>query len=181
MRATSIPGDGEQSRVLSQTPGRVRIHLPCWDGDASVLERHLRQVHGVESVQANRLTSNVLIRFDPRLTGLPRLLAALPCLRDSESASADSDPGASASPWVRVGVRGLVGHAIVDTLWFGAGFLGHRLGLPLAGLGPLHLLLDILVWGSAFASVAPESAASSPSMEQNSSGRAAVARWEHAR
>jgi hypothetical protein len=154
MRGTGMLGDGKQSRVLSQTPGRVRLHLPGWDGEVGRVEAQLRQVHGVETVRANPLTGNVLIRFDPRRIDLSRLLAALPRRSDPESSPADSDPGVSGSPWLRVGVRGLVGHAIVDTLWFGAGFLGHRLGLPLVGLGPLHLLLDLVVWGTAFASVA---------------------------
>ena len=53
---------------------------------------------------------------------------------------------------MRVGVRGLLGHAAVDSVWFAAGFLGETLGLPLAGLGPLHVLMDIAVWGMALAS-----------------------------
>src|SRR5581483_9429692 len=63
-----------------------------------------------------------------------------------------SDPPANAGrSLLRVGVRGLLGHAVVDSLWFGAGFLGSALGLPLAGLGPLHVLMDIAVWTMAFA------------------------------
>jgi hypothetical protein len=53
---------------------------------------------------------------------------------------------------LRVGVRGFLGHAVVDSVWFAAGFLGETLGLPLAGLGPLHILTDIAVWAIALAS-----------------------------
>jgi hypothetical protein len=128
----------------------VRIHLPGWDGNLNRVEARLLQVSGVEAAEANPLTGNVLIRFDPRVIDLPHLLAALPRRSEPEPPPAGRDTG---SPWLRVGVRGLIGHAVVDTLWFGAGFLGHRLGLPLAGLGPLHVLLDVLVWGTAVASV----------------------------
>jgi hypothetical protein len=60
--------------------------------------------------------------------------------------------GPSTSPLIRVGVRGVLGHAAVDSLWFAAGFLGEAIGLPLGGLGPLHVLTDIAVWGIALGS-----------------------------
>jgi hypothetical protein len=57
----------ERLRVLSLTPGRMRLHLPGWTaGDADRVEARLDRVRGVESVQANPLTGNLLIRFDPR-------------------------------------------------------------------------------------------------------------------
>ena len=62
-------------------------------------------------------------------------------------------------------VRGLLGHGAVDSVWFAAGFLGESLGLPLAGLGPLHVLMDIAVWGMALAS------GTGPSHPQNRSSR----------
>jgi hypothetical protein len=107
---------------------------------------------GVQAVRANPLTGNVLVRFDPGAVGAPAILAALQqnAKPDSNGPVADPCHGLSASTLVRSGVRGLVGHAAVDALWFGAGFLGQRIGLPLAGLGPLHLLLDVVVWGAAF-------------------------------
>jgi hypothetical protein len=153
----------EQPRVLSLTPGRVRVHLPGRTGNGrGQVEGRLRQVRGVEAVEVNPLTGNVLIRFDPRSTGLPSLLAVLQPRPESgppEAAviaggvppRADHGPGLSASPLLRFGVRGFLGHAAVDAFWFGAGYLGRRLGLPLSGLGPLHVLLDVVVWGTALA------------------------------
>lgn len=140
------PHVAEGPRILSLVPGRMRVHLPGGTGgERQRLDILLRRLPGVESVQANPRTGNVLIHFDPRLTDAQRLLPALP-----------RGPGPGHSRWgsalARVGVRGLIGHAVVDTLWFGAGFLGQSVGLPLAGLGPLHLLLDALVWGAALAS-----------------------------
>jgi hypothetical protein len=142
--------EAEQPRVLSLTPGRVRVSLPGWTGDRpEQVEARLRRLPGVEAVQANPLTCNVLIRFDPNRTGHEPLLSAL---RPEPDPPARQGRGLSASPWLRVGVRGVLGHAVVDSLWFGAGFLGRSLGLPLGALGPLHLLLDVLVWGAALAS-----------------------------
>ena len=154
----------ERLRVLSLIPWRVRFHLPGWTaGDAAQVETRLVRVRGVRSVQANPLTGNVLIRFDPRKTDGKTLLAEFQEAWDGMLARRRRSPagegvrrsvqgqGPSASPWLRVGVRGLLGHAAVDSLWFGAGFLGEAFGLPLAGLGPLHLLMDITVWGMALA------------------------------
>ena len=65
-------------RILSLIPGRVRLHLSGWTaGDVEWVETRLCQVNGVESVQANPLTGNVLIRFDRRTTGEKTLLVEL--------------------------------------------------------------------------------------------------------
>jgi copper chaperone CopZ len=143
-------GDVGQLRVLSHIPGRLRVHLPGWRGEQpDHIEVRLREVPGVQSVRANPLTRNVLVRFDRQVLGLQAIVAALWPGADA----ADPSPGRplSAAPLLlRVGMRGLVGHAVVDALWFGAGFLGRSAGLPLAGaLGPLHVLLDVAVWGTA--------------------------------
>ena len=159
-------------RIVSLIPGRVRLHLPGWTaGDVEWVETRLCQVNGVESVQANPLTGNVLIRFDRRTTGEKTLLVELeeawegllaaqqrveaprskPRTQDGTRHPVDGR-GPSTSSLMRVGVRGLLGHAAVDSVWFAAGFLGETLGLPLAGLGPLHVLMDIAVWGMALAS-----------------------------
>jgi hypothetical protein len=155
----------------------VRVHLPGWTGDGQDrIETRLREFPGVEAAQANPLTGNVLIRFNPRTTGPQPLLAALQqqpeVVAPEEPARSESDGaagqarGLSASPWFRVGMRGLLGHAVVDSLWFGAGFLGRSLGLPLAGLRPLHLVLDVMVWGAALASAGvPRVPASTDSLE----------------
>ena len=56
----------EEPRVLHRVPGRVRVHLPAWTGQGKrYIETRLRQVPGVRSVQANSLTGNILIQFDP--------------------------------------------------------------------------------------------------------------------
>jgi hypothetical protein len=145
-------------RVLSLVPGRVRLRLPGWTaGDAEPIEARLSRVAGVEDVQANPLTGNVLVRFECRSTSAETLLAKLQEAWDELFAADDSarnGRGPSTSSLVRVGVRGLLGHAAVDSLWFAAGFLGEAVGLPLAGLGPLHVLLDIAVLGAALGSAA---------------------------
>jgi hypothetical protein len=55
----------------------------------------------------------------------------------------------------------------VDSLWFGAGFLGSAFGLPLAGLGPLHVLMDIAVWGMALGSANGHALALHPKLDRS--------------
>jgi hypothetical protein len=138
--------------VLSQIPGRLRVHLPDWrDELAEQIEARLLEVPGVQAVRANPLTRNVLVEFDPDAATVPAILAAL---QPGGRSATPSHGLPSASAFFQVGMRGLLGHAVVDALWFGAGFLGQSSGLPLAGaLGPLHVLLDVIVWGAALASV----------------------------
>jgi hypothetical protein len=154
---------GQQFRVLSQTPGRVRIHVSVWSNEpVESIEGRLLRVFGVEVVKANPLTSNVLVRFDPMLVGTEEIVAALRQQPGPGFERAKTEPGREVSvpPLLRAGARGLLGHAAVDALWFGAGFLGKRLGLPLSALGPLHVLLDLVVWSAAFASTRGASVAS---------------------
>lgn len=141
----------DKIRVLSAIPGRVRVHLPGWKGnDRERLESQLLRVEGVESVQPNPRTENVLIHFDRRMTEENRLLRELDeiwgSLAHSERVASRTGPLHLHTTAIRVGVRGLLGHAVVDSIWFGAGFLGKFIGLPLAWLGPLHVLMDIAVW-----------------------------------
>src|SRR5438128_8730425 len=59
----------EEPRVLHSLPGRIRVHLPGWSGQGKRdIEKQLRQVCGVRSVQANPLTGNILVQFDPAIT-----------------------------------------------------------------------------------------------------------------
>jgi copper chaperone CopZ len=136
----------ERPRVLSLIPGRIRVHLPGWTGcDGERIENCLRRVNGVASVQANALTGNVLVYFDPLTTEESKLLAELgKALEELPNGERAADAGC---PPLRVVVRGLLGHAVVDSLWF----VGSSVGLPLAGLGRLHVLMDIAVWTMALA------------------------------
>jgi cation-transporting ATPase I len=73
----SLAANGE-AQILHALPGRIRVHLPAWAGHGSHrVERHLRQLPGVRRVQANRITRNVLIGFDPEKIQEEMLLAAL--------------------------------------------------------------------------------------------------------
>ncbi len=153
----------EQLGILSLLPGRVRLHLHGWLGDnGENIEKRLRRVEGVKDVHLNPVTGNALVRFDPRTTDTQQLLGELQdtwCRwlgarqrAPAPAANVLADQGSSTSGVVRIGVRGLLGHAAGDSLWFAAGFLGHSLGLPLAGLGPLHVVMDIAVWTMALRS-----------------------------
>ncbi len=133
----------EQPRVLSQTPSRVRIHLPGVPPERS--EADLGRVSGVASVQGNALTSNVLIHFDPRATSVAAILARAEALTAEVPPAAPSD-----GRLLRAGVRGVLGHALVDSVLYAIVF-AEPFGLPLAGLGALHLGFDVVAWTVAFA------------------------------
>lgn len=156
---------GKSFVILSLVPGRMRIHLTGWTGKvAERIEKRFRQIKGIESVRVNPRTENVLIHFDCRTIKENRLLRELDMAWDECAEHPIIDPPPSSffaphSPVIRAGVRGLLGHAVVDSLWFSAGFLGQSIGLPLAWLGPLHLLMDLAVWTMAFRSVKSRSAA----------------------
>ncbi|HEU4563839.1 MAG TPA: HAD-IC family P-type ATPase [Gemmatimonadaceae bacterium] len=69
------------SRVLHDIPGRVRLHVPAWLG-ASWREleaplARLRRLPGVVSVEANPLTGNLLVCYDPAADGAASLLETL--------------------------------------------------------------------------------------------------------
>jgi uncharacterized protein len=62
--------------------GRVRVHLPHWTGTrGEELVARLRRLRGVSHAEANPLTGNVLLRFDPQQTSAQALVATLPALR----------------------------------------------------------------------------------------------------
>jgi len=64
--------------LLHALPGRVRVHVPdLADGAPWRLEGRLRRLPGVRGAQANPLTGNVLVRFDPALTDKEQVLAAV--------------------------------------------------------------------------------------------------------
>jgi hypothetical protein len=66
--------------------------------------------------------------------------------------AAPSAPPASAGggALLRAGLRGLLGHALVDTVFYAVTF-AEPFGLPLAGLGAMHLGLDVIAWTVALA------------------------------
>jgi copper chaperone CopZ len=90
----------EEPRLVHALPGRMRVHLAGWprEGPCAV-EARLRQVPGVHSVQANPLTGNVLIHFDPTATDKQTLLAVVRTLKlDSMSCHSDFLPISPAVP-----------------------------------------------------------------------------------
>jgi hypothetical protein len=72
----------EEPRLVHSLPGRMRMHLAGWPraGQCAV-EARLCQVPGVHSVQANPLTGNVLIHYDPTATNEQTLLAVVQTLK----------------------------------------------------------------------------------------------------
>jgi cation transport ATPase len=55
----------EDVRVVHALPGRVRYHLPRWDGSrASDLQAALLQAPGVVAAEVNSVTRNVLVYFE---------------------------------------------------------------------------------------------------------------------
>jgi cation transport ATPase len=73
----SVAVNGEP-QIIHALPGRIRVHLPAWTGHGRYqVEHQVRQVPGVCRVEANRMTRNVLIGFDPGKVNQRNLLAAL--------------------------------------------------------------------------------------------------------
>jgi uncharacterized membrane protein YbaN (DUF454 family) len=64
-------------QVVHSSFGRLRVHLPDVDGNVSA---RLRQLPGVTSAEANYLTGNILILFNPQQTSAKMLLAELHAL-----------------------------------------------------------------------------------------------------
>jgi uncharacterized membrane protein YbaN (DUF454 family) len=70
------------ARLLRSSCGRLRAHLPHWSGDdAAEIVAALRRLPGVGDAEANAVTQNVLVLFDPRQTSVQAVLNALPDIR----------------------------------------------------------------------------------------------------
>ncbi len=75
----------EELRLVHAVPGRVRLHLPGRSSQGlRGVEAQLRQTPGVRSAQANPLTSNVLVHFDPMASNAHAILGSA---RTSEEAT----------------------------------------------------------------------------------------------
>jgi hypothetical protein len=131
--------------VLHALPGRLRVRLP---GDPEHVEARLRELPGVTEAMVNRLTGNALIRYACQQTSeecLRQSLAELQAALLAAEVRAEAERPSASSALVRVGVCGVVGHGLVDTVLYTVAFT-EPFGLPLAGLGALHLFLDTFVW-----------------------------------
>ena len=68
--------------VVHSAYGRLRVHLPCWQGTrGEQLADETARITGVTHAEANPLTGNLLILFEPGKTSVGNLLEALPSLR----------------------------------------------------------------------------------------------------
>ncbi len=88
----------EEPRLLHSLPGRMRVHVPAWSGQPRGIETRLRQLPGVKSAQANPLTGNILIGFDPAVTDQQALLAALRALEPEAPAEPAEAPAQRRAP-----------------------------------------------------------------------------------
>jgi uncharacterized membrane protein YbaN (DUF454 family) len=76
------PAPGREPSVVHSSYGRLRVHLPHWSGtQGEEIGAALRRLPGVTHAEANPLTGNVLLLFEPRQTSAQALLEALPALR----------------------------------------------------------------------------------------------------
>src|SRR5260221_6794652 len=83
----------EEPRVLHTVPGRVRVHMPGWSGQGKrSIETRLREVQGVRSAQANALTGNILVQFDPTVTNEQTILAMVNSLVTDASGEPENEP-----------------------------------------------------------------------------------------
>jgi hypothetical protein len=94
------------------------------------IEGALRQVEGVTAAEANPLTGNVLVRFNPRATGVDALLDVLRnCCPET--------PAAQTRTSRLGGLSRVVGAVLLDVV------------LIATDLGPLQILLEMWTLGSA--------------------------------
>src|SRR5436309_4831142 len=83
----------EKPRVLHTIPGRLRVHVPGWEGQGKrSIETELRQIQGVQSVQANALTGNILVQFDPAVTNEQAILGTVSSLELNRADEPDQPP-----------------------------------------------------------------------------------------
>lgn len=67
--------DNKELRILHSISGRIRLHLPAWpEQGQTALEMQFYQIQGISRVQANTLTSNILIYFDVTVTSVQTIL-----------------------------------------------------------------------------------------------------------
>ncbi len=80
-------------RVLSATPGRLRVHLSGWDGEgADVVASHMAAIPGVTQAQVRASTHNALIGFDGASTTVDALLEGVEALLRAASRAATRPP-----------------------------------------------------------------------------------------
>ena len=74
----------EEPRLLHAVPGRVRLRLPGRSSQGlRIVEAQLRQTLGVRKAQANSLTGNVLVHFDPMATDEHAILGSIRALEQT--------------------------------------------------------------------------------------------------
>ncbi len=70
--------DTFEPQTIHALRGRVRFSLGAWSGRGRrEIEAHLRALPGVKSAEANAVTGNVLLKYDPALTGADDLLSGV--------------------------------------------------------------------------------------------------------
>lgn len=163
----------QHSQILSLIPGRVRIHLPAWVGDASTpLEEALTSMPGIHSVEANPITRNVLVRFDPQILDPESILFCLQPFGSLEEVE-DEVRAMSLVEQIRMGMTllRLVGQLrssspvsrtptslAIEVGFFVLTLLFDHLAVPQLGIRHLPLLLDLLAFGTILAPRIPQPA-----------------------
>ncbi len=113
-------GETKELEVLHALRGRVRVHLNNWSGRGQQrIEGRLRTLPGVRSAQANPLTGNVLVQYDPAqidevgvLDTLHAVSADLPDIESAPQSYVAARPAAHAEGTghtvrARIAVRGI--------------------------------------------------------------------------
>lgn len=112
----NVGGVRAEPHIVHIATGRVRVHLPGWSGQGKrLIETQLRQLQGIQRVQANPLTGNILVLFDPaRLSGqvVVHILQALDLAQIHQQPDEPARPPAARDRCggrvrARIAVRGL--------------------------------------------------------------------------
>jgi calcium-translocating P-type ATPase len=82
----------EPARIVRACPGRLRVHLPGWDGtDAGRLEQAVGALPAVTEASARPQTGNVLVRFDESAAAPEELLDQIANLDEAIAARDATD------------------------------------------------------------------------------------------
>jgi calcium-translocating P-type ATPase len=86
----------------------VRVHVPAWEGQGQrQVEAQVRQLRGVTRAQANPLTRNILISFDPAIIDAATIIAEVRQLQPG-FAALEHEPPPAPPPAVREQINGTV-------------------------------------------------------------------------
>lgn len=89
----------QRMKLIHSSFGRLRIHFPQWKGEGEyLLETRIRQQPGIIKAEANSITRNVLIVYNPAATTEEKLLTFLNDFQPENGTFSGNDPVSAGEP-----------------------------------------------------------------------------------